>query len=520
MPISSRNSSSALPKPKADEYKSYNHPLEFAESTTLEDQTTAADEANDWFYGTEELLDALPRVWTRSVLYVLVGFAAIGLPWAMLSKVDETGSAIGRIEPLGATQKLDSQAPGSVTAVRVKEGDSVKAGQVLVELESDVLRTDLQQTEAKLEGQKNQRAQLELLKNQLQLAINVTEQQNKSQQLEKVAQVEQARQNLDALKTVYNIQKEEKLAKVNQVQQALDSSKAAYKLAEVRLKGAQEKVPRYKSAFEQGAISQDRFLEVEQLTKENYENLVQASSDISQAQSSLQEQKSSYHKSIHQAQADIQQAALRLQEQQRSYQSVVNAGKLAVLKTTEQFKDLQSQIAALQTQIVQSNSQIVSLKLQLGQRVVRSPVDGVIFALPISKPGAVVQPGQMIAQIAPKNTAFILKAQMPIQDSGFLKLGMPVKIKFDAYPFQDYGVVQGQVSRIAPDSKVSQTTSGNIETFELEISPQQPYIQSGNKRIPLAPGQTATAEVIVRQRHVIDYMLDPFKKLQKGGLDF
>ena len=46
----------------------------------------------------------------------------------------------------------------------------------------------------------------------------------------------------------------------------------------------------------------------------------------------------------------------------------------------------------------------------------------------------------------------------------------------------------------------------------------QTYIQSGNKRIALTPGQTATAEVIVRQRRIADFVLDPFKKLQKGGL--
>lgn len=47
----------------------------------------------------------------------------------------------------------------------------------------------------------------------------------------------------------------------------------------------------------------------------------------------------------------------------------------------------------------------------------------------------------------------------------------------------------------------------------------QDNIKSANKAIPLTPGQTATAEVIVRQRRLIDFILDPFKKLQKGGLD-
>lgn len=75
------------------------------------------------------------------------------------------------------------------------------------------------------------------------------------------------------------------------------------------------------------------------------------------------------------------------------------------------------------------------------------------------------------------------------------------------------------MSWISPDSKVSETNSGKLETYELDIALPQPYIQTANKRIELTPGQTATAEVIIRQRRVIDFLLDPFKKLQKGGLD-
>ena len=74
-----------------------------------QNQTQTLSKGQDLFYGTEELLDALPKVWTRSMLYLLVSFAVIILPWAMLTKVDETGNAIGRIEPKGATQKLDSE---------------------------------------------------------------------------------------------------------------------------------------------------------------------------------------------------------------------------------------------------------------------------------------------------------------------------------------------------------------------------------------------------------------------------
>jgi hemolysin D len=518
MPNQPHNASSALAQSEADEYQSYINSQELTEFTETEEHKDT-DDSQDWYYGTEELLDALPKAWTRSLLYLLIIFAAIILPWSMLSKVDETGSARGRIEPLGATQKLDSPASGSVTLVRVKEGETVRAGQVLLQLESDVLKSELDQVLKKLNGLQNRRENLELLRNQLMLAVRTQQQQNQAQQLAKLSQVEQARQNLEALKAIYNLQKDEKLAKVNQMQQALDSSKANYKLAEVRLQASQEKIPRYQKAYEEGVMSQDRFKEVEQLAKENYERLAQAQSEISQAQESLKEQQSSYEKAIHQAKSEIQQAELRLEEEQRSHQSLIHTGQLAQLKTEEQLKELQTQIKSLESEIAQTGSQITSFKIQLRQRILHAPIDGVIFELPIDKPGSVVQAGQRIAQIAPKNAALVLKATMPNQESGFLKVGMPVKVKFDAYPFQEYGILSGKVTWISPDSKVIETPQGNIESFELEIALDQQYIQNGDKRISLTPGQTATAEVIVRQRRVIDFILDPFKKLQKGGLE-
>jgi len=514
MPNLSRNSS-ALPRNEPQEHKN----SEFiAESTAIKQPSDAPDHSQEWFYGTEELLNALPKVWTRSLLYTVLAFTAVVLPWSMLAKVDETGSARGRIEPKGATQKLDTVVGGNVIAVRTKTGEQVKAGQVLLELESDVLRTEAQQTEAKLEGLQNQRRQLELLKHQIQLSLGVQEQQNQSQTLEKLSQINQAEQNLDAQQSTYNLQKLEKQAQINQAKQKIAATQNAYKLAQSRLQRDLAEVARFRQLAQAGVVPQVKLVELEKTAEESQQMSSARESEVKQAQLGLQEEQTRVSVTLKQAESDIKQAKLRLQEQQSSYQSVVNAGKLAVLRNQAQLKELQSQVASVESQVIQTKTQIASLNLQLRQRVVRSPIDGVIFEMPVTKPGTVLQPGQTVAKIAPKNTTYVLKAEIPSQESGGLKVGMPVKVKFDAYPFQEYGVLPGTLTWMAPDSKTATTPRGNIDTFDLEITLQQPYIQSGSQKISLAPGQTATAEVIVRQRRVIDYMLDPFQKLQKDGL--
>jgi hemolysin D len=471
-----------------------------------------------WSDGTQEQLDSLPQVWTRGLFYFLVISAAIVLPWSVLSKVDETGVARGRLEPRGATMRLDAPTAGTVAAVRVKEGQQVKKGQVLLELESDLLRADLQQGQTKLEGQKNRLVQLQQGRNQLLTAVTTQQQQNQAQAAEKSAQLDQARQSLSANKTTTPFLVSEKLAQVNQSKQALNSAKTAAILAENTVQKDLAEVKRYRLLWQQGVIAEIKLVEVNGIAAKSQQLRSQAQADVSLAKERLQEQQQSYQKLLQQSQSDRKQVEYKLREQEGNQQSLRRSGELAVLKGQEQLKDLDGQIASLQTEITQSQNQIRSLQLQIAQKVVRSPADGTIFQFPTTKPKAYLQTGQLVAQIAPQGSTLVLKAQIPNQNSGFLQVGMPVKLKFDAYPFQDYGVVPGHLWWKSPDSKKVESGQSQAEVFDLEITLEQTTIQAQNQRIVLTPGQTATAEVVVRQRRIIDFILDPFTQLQKGGL--
>ncbi|WP_293027855.1 HlyD family efflux transporter periplasmic adaptor subunit [Moorena sp. SIO3I8] len=489
------------------------------EETTPQARNEQALQGHEWSYATKELLDTLPQVWTRGLLYFLMVFMGVALPWAIFAQVDETGKARGRLEPTGETIKLDAPVAGTVAAIKVKEGELVTAGQTLLELESELVSTELQQEQKKLEGQQNRLNQLEVLKNQLILALRTQEQQNQAQELEKQAQVEQARQNLEAFKFAYSLQKEELLAQIEQARRAIDSSKVAYELETIHLESAEEKIPRYKNAYEEGVLSKERFLDVQQSAKEAQKTIIRTELDIKQAQSRLKEQQGTYEKTIHQASADIKQARLRLQEQERSYKTLVHSGKLALLKSEEQLKNIETQITTLQAELSQTKSQIKSLEIQLNQRMLAAPIEGIVFQSPIKSAGAVVQPGDTIVEIAPKESFLSLRAQIAISESGSLREGMAVKMKFDAYPFQDYGVVEGKVIKIYPTSKLTETEQGKVPTYDLEIKLNKTCMPTPQECIALRPGDTATAEVIVRQRRIMDLILDPFKKLQQGGLE-
>lgn len=481
-------------------------------------EQTLARSTDDWADATKDLLDSLPQVWTRGLLYFLVVFVSIILPWAMLSKVDETGTARGRTEPKEKTIKLDAAVAGTVAEIRVKEGELVKNGQTLLLLESELVKAELQQTQDKLEGQLNRLTQLSSSKNQLFVSLATQEQQNRFQQLEKQAQIDQARHNLKVIASAYSLHKEEKLSQVNQAKQTLEQSKNSKKLNEVSLTIAQRELERYQKAFKEGIAAEINVVDKEDALQERLKLYEQTKSDIQQFKLRLSEQKSSYEQSIRQAKADIGQAELRLKEQERSYQTLTRSGRLALLKIEEQQKSLATEITSLKAEVSQSKRQIESLKFQLGQREIKATVSGILFQLPIEKAGAVVQPGTMVAEIAPLNSPLIIRAQMATTESGSLRTGLPVKIKFDAYPFQDYGVVSGELIKISSTTTEIDTPNGKVATYNLDIALKQNCVQSANKCIPLRPGDTATAEVIVRQRRIIDFLLDPFKQLQQGGV--
>ena len=426
-------------------------------------------DSNEWSSLTKELIETLPRVWTRGLLYSLMVIVGVVLPWAMLSKVDETGSAKGKLEPQGQVFTVDAPVAGTVDEVFVSEGELVERQQPLLSLESEPVENELEQAQTELEGQRNELSQLKLLKNQLALTVNTQKQQNTAQLFEKKAQLDQARQNVEHSQT------------------ALD-------LAIKADEEAKKEVERFIEAKNQGIVSEIQVVEKKDAARERQRLLEQANSDSQQAQ-------------------------LRAIEQQESYQGLTHSGDIAVLRGKEQLKEIEQQIVTLNSQIESSQSKINGLKYQLDQRVVKSPVNGSIFQLPAQETGTVLDPGGLVAEIAPKQSSLILKAQMIPTESGSLDVGMPVKMKFDAYPFQDYGVVEGELTSISPTTKAVDTPQGKAESYELKVKLDRNYIQAKNKRVALRPGQTATAEVIVRERRLIDFVLDPFKKLNEDGLE-
>jgi HlyD family secretion protein len=145
--------------------------------------------------------------------------------------------------------------------------------------------------------------------------------------------------------------------------------------------------------------------------------------------------------------------------------------------------------------------------------LISAPVDGVITDVTSTQPGDKVQANTPLGGIAPKDARPVLKIEIAEQDRGFLREGQPVKLKFSAFPYQRYGLIEGTLNFIAPATKLSPQTKQPV--YEGRVTLAQDHYLVAETKYPLRYGMTATAEVVVRERRLIDLALDPFRQI--GG---
>ncbi|MFN7926962.1 MAG: HlyD family efflux transporter periplasmic adaptor subunit [Blastocatellia bacterium] len=164
-----------------------------------------------------------------------------------------------------------------------------------------------------------------------------------------------------------------------------------------------------------------------------------------------------------------------------------------------------------QNRIAQLKSDIATLEQALSHTTITAPVSGIITRLDVKSVRAVVQSGQSVAAIAPAGARLVVEANVPNKDIAFLEKGMPAKLKFDAFPFQDYGIVAGQVVEVAPDAQASEQLGS---FYKVTILPQDTAILAHGKQILLRPGLAVSAEIVTERKSVLALLLEPFRKLK------
>lgn len=169
-----------------------------------------------------------------------------------------------------------------------------------------------------------------------------------------------------------------------------------------------------------------------------------------------------------------------------------------------------------QNRVARLRSEIAGVENALRHTTITAPFAGVVTALEVRGRGAVLQPGQTVASIAPSDAPLVVEARVSNKDIAFVEPGLPAKLKLDAFPYQEYGVVEATVSAVAPDA---QANEDGTSFYKVLLAPRRTSIDARGKTVPLRPGLALGAEIITERKSVLSLLFEPFRKLKREITD-
>jgi len=161
------------------------------------------------------------------------------------------------------------------------------------------------------------------------------------------------------------------------------------------------------------------------------------------------------------------------------------------------------------------NAEIDKTNFRNEKQKILSPVDGYVSNLYFHTIGGVVTPAQKLMTVVPFDTPLVVRATVLNKDIGFVKDGMPVSIKIDAFDFQKYGIVNGTMRSISKHSTDDEKLGPVYEVF---ITPLETTLFVEGKRVPITSGMSLTAEIKVGKRRIIEFFIYPLIKYLDEGI--
>jgi hemolysin D len=144
-----------------------------------------------------------------------------------------------------------------------------------------------------------------------------------------------------------------------------------------------------------------------------------------------------------------------------------------------------------------------------------SPVDGIIDQLSVYTIGGIVDAGQELMRVVPRDQSYEIEAIFPNTDVGFLAAGQRANIKLDAFPSERFGALAGTISNVSADAV---EIDENVFGFVIRIKPEASYLQTPANQYPLQPGMTSVVDAITGERRIISYFFAPIVKMVQESL--
>ena len=468
----------------------------------------------------------------RGIIWLVFLLLVLAVAWACLGKVDEVSVARGQIQKESGVQKIQSAGAGIIKTVNVKEGDTVKKGDVLYVLDREVEKSSITYSEGEaglnelrvrllsgmIEGRdisgssrknltKEQEQVLEYMVSQQEadrLAVNAYE-----------AAIASAKIQYELAQKGYTGQKSQKeyldsrkeISKKNRQAEG-DLAEQELKLLEQNYEYAQEEAARYRKLYEAGAKSKAEWEAKEQ-------NAVSIAGQIAIKKSEMEKNGISYqaddNSTDYQISENEQQVTVKagsVEEYRAGYETAVeNLERYKKQRTTELYEMRQEYMDELKKNGLSEEQEYFEYE----NKDICAPFDGVVKTLVTEYAGTVVSAAQDVAELVPDTEYMTVSAEVENTDIGYVKVGQEVSVKIDTYDYQKYGTLSGIVSYISPDATENEMMQ---KVYRVDIQLEDSEL-SGKK---LSQGMECSVEIKTGKRRIIEFFMEPLTDALKQSI--
>jgi hemolysin D len=418
-----------------------------------------------------------PHPLFRRVFYAMLALFALLLVWAAVGKLDIVAVAEGKLVPASYLQVVQPAEAGIVKEILVKDGEAVRAGQVLMRMDGAFSEADRKALENDFHTKR-----LALRRIDAELA----EAPLKREKDDPVALFSQAHAQHGA--------------NVRAQQNALAQERWLLAKARHDLAAAQEVKTKLDRVLPHFHRQEQAF---EQLAGEGFASRLMAN-DKARERIEKEQDRRAQESIIESARASIAQSEQRLAQIAADYS-----------------RNLQAEREAVATQYEKLRQELAKQERRRELLELRAPREGIVKDLATHTPGTVVSPGTVLMTLVPMDEILRAEVWVTNQDVGFVRPEQPVKVKLAAFPFQKYGVLAGTVSHVSPDAAESNGSSraenakddgASALLYRTLVDLKTSYLESDGHRYPLTPGMQVSAEVHLGTRSVLEYLLSPVQK--------
>lgn len=394
--------------------------------------------------------------WT---VVVIIVFTVL---WLIIGKVDVVVTARGMVIPDGEVKIIQPLDTGVIRQILVKEGDYVKAGQTLMEIDPST-------TEPALESSK--------------------------ENLEKV-RLETQRLNAQANGRAFNssqsTQNELYASSLSSLNEQLQAKQEELRSTEEDIRSALTEQENYQNLLSTSLEREGRLKKViDIVSKDEYQKEVA---------------------NIRSYRTEISKLRFKIAQAEEKKHQLNNE----IAYTRQNFKaETLKELADKEKQETQLKSDVEQIEFKNKKQNITSPVDGYVDKLFIHTLGGVVTPAEKLISITPWNTPLMIKATVLNKDIGFVKEKMPVQIKIDTFDFQKYGLLKGVVKTVSKSS-IQDEKLGPV--YEIYIEPTQDKLMVEGKEEKIQSGMTVSAEVKTGKRRIIEFFIYPLIKYLNEGI--